>query len=81
MPQLNATEIHSNSIPTTERDELAELLLYFWLCAEVSDDYGLPLALKASSRSSAIRRASARYTSSRKLRLEDQLAGSVNSVS
>lgn len=64
MPELEMTEIQGNSIPT-DRDELAELLLYFWLRTEVSDDCGLPLALKASSRSSAIRRASARYTSAR----------------
>jgi hypothetical protein len=61
MPELETTEIQGNSIPA-DRDELAELLLYFWLRTEMSDDYGLPLALKASSRSSAIRRASARYS-------------------
>lgn len=67
MTALKTTEIHGNSIPTSDHDELAELLLYFWLRVDVSDDAGLPLALKASNRSSAIRRASARYTSTRKL--------------
>lgn len=66
MTALKTTEIHGNSIRATDHDELAELLLYFWLRTEVSDDCGLPLALKASNRSSAIRRASARFTSSRK---------------
>jgi hypothetical protein len=37
------TEMRANSRSTTDRDELAELLLYVWLRSEVDDDWELPL--------------------------------------
>lgn len=37
------TEMRANSSSMTDRDELAELLLYVWLRSEVPDDWELPL--------------------------------------
>ncbi len=45
-PELAATEIRSVATPATDRDELAELLLYVWLRSEVKDDWGLPLVVR-----------------------------------
>lgn len=46
LAELKATEIRSNSInTTTDRDELAELLLYVWLRSEVNDEWALPLVV------------------------------------
>jgi hypothetical protein len=45
-PELTATETRSLTTPATDRDELAELLLYVWLRSEVKDDWGLPLVLQ-----------------------------------
>jgi hypothetical protein len=42
-PELKATETRGHSVPATDRDELAELLLYVWLRSEVNEDWGLPL--------------------------------------
>ncbi len=45
-PELRTTEIRDHATPATDRDELAELLLYVWLRSEVKDDWGLPLVIR-----------------------------------
>ena len=45
-PEMKATETRGHALPGTDRDELAELLLYVWLRSEVNDDWGLPLAME-----------------------------------
>ena len=44
-PELNATETRGHAVSPTDRDELAEILLYVWLRSEVNEDWGLPLAI------------------------------------
>jgi len=44
-PELKATETRGHAVPATDRDELAELLLYVWLRSEVNDDWRLPLTI------------------------------------
>lgn len=46
MPDLKTTETRGHAIPASDRDELAELLLYVWLRSEVNDDWGLPLVME-----------------------------------
>jgi hypothetical protein len=45
-PELKATETRGHTVPATDRDELAEILLYVWLRSEVNEDWGLPLVIK-----------------------------------
>jgi len=45
-PEMKATETRGHALPGTDRDELAELLLYVWLRSAVNDDWGLPLAME-----------------------------------
>ena len=45
-PDLKTTETRGHAVPASDRDELAELLLYVWLRSEVNDDWGLPLVVE-----------------------------------
>lgn len=45
-PDMQTTETRGHALAGTDRDELAELLLYVWLRSEVNDDWGLPLAME-----------------------------------
>ncbi|HET9181321.1 MAG TPA: hypothetical protein VFP59_04240 [Candidatus Angelobacter sp.] len=45
-PELVTTETRGHAVPATDRDELAELLLYVWLRSEVNDNWGLPLVME-----------------------------------
>jgi hypothetical protein len=45
-PEIAVTESRDHANPSTDRDELAELLLYVWLRSEVKDDWGLPLVIR-----------------------------------
>lgn len=45
-PEIAVTESRKHASASTDRDELAELLLYVWLRSAVNDDWGLPLVME-----------------------------------